>query len=252
MKTHLLIAAFFFATAIYAQTEQYRVIKVQGEIQRIKTGSLLSSGDQFESNENLNFITDYSRAAVISPVKGRFILTAQGRSENNASKVNFLPPMNNLSSRATVNSAADIIDYFNGDVLFLGTDSLKYDPAKILVDENNYFAISYDKESVNLRNKIIASNGSLVIQKDSIFKTSAPKNVKIEYATADGKVKINEFTAVMPENEKLVQEVTLIINNSKTTNRDSIVNDVASYLNDFYGKVNAGSVSAWLKTTMKY
>ena len=237
---------------LYAQTEQYRVIKVQGEIQRIKTGSLLSSGDQFESNENLNFITDYSRAAIISPVKGRFILTAQGKSENNASKVNFLPPMNNMSSRATINSPADVIEFFSGDILFLDTDSLKYDPAKIQLDDNNYFSISYMSETGSLKNKIAASNGALVLQKNALFSTSAPKNVKIEYNAADGNVKSNDFTPVIPDKEKLIKEINLIISNSSNTNRDAVVNDVASYLNDFYGKVSVASVSSWMKSNMNY
>jgi hypothetical protein len=252
MKTKILFIALMCSGILFAQTEQYRVIKVQGEIQRIKTGSLLTSGDQFESNENLNFITDYSRAAVISPVKGRFILTAQGKSENNASKVNFLPPLNNMSSRATFNSAADVVEYFSGDILFLDTDSLKYDPAKIQVDDNNFFSISYKNETGNLKNRITNQNGTLVLQKNMLFNTTTPKNVKIEYNAADGNVKSNDFTPIIPDKEKLIKEINLIISNSGNSNRDAVVNDVASYLNDFYGKVSVASVSAWMKSNMNY
>lgn len=254
MKTKLTIIAIFFSGILFAQndkTEQYRVIKVQGDIQRTKTGSMLLSGDQFESNENLNFINDFSRAAIISPLKGRFILT-QGKGENNASKVNFLPPLNNMSSRATFNSPADIVDYFNGDILFLDLDSLKYDPLKIQVDETNYFSISYENENSKINNKVTASNGTLILAKDEVFKSVTPTKAIIEYISASGQVKTNEFTPIFPDKVKLIQEVSVIISNSPNKSRDLVVADVTSYLNDFYGKVSSGSVSTWMKTNMNY
>jgi len=254
MKTILTIIALFVSGILYAQndiTEQYRVIKVQGDILRLKTGSMLLSGDQFESNEALNFITDFSRVAIISPLKGRFILT-KGKGENNTSNVNFLPAMNNLSLRATFNSPGDIIDYFNGDILFLDIDSLKFNPSKIQIDETTYFSISYDNGNGITNNKIIASNGALNLINDSIFKSSAPNKAMIEYISTSGRLLSNEFSPIFPDELVLIKEVNLIISNSNNKSRDSVVNDVTSYLNDFYGKVSLVSVNAWMIKNMKY
>ena len=44
----------------------YKVVKVQGEIQRIKTGNMLSIGEDVVSNENFDFKTNYSRAVVVN------------------------------------------------------------------------------------------------------------------------------------------------------------------------------------------
>ena len=254
MKTKLTILSLAFSAIIYCQnnqTEQYKVIKVQGEIQRLKTGYLLSTGDEFESNENLSFKTDFSRAAVISPLKGRFILTAQGN--RNSNKLYFLPPVNNLSLRAGLcSSPSDILEYFNGDVLFLGTDSLKFDVTKIQLDQNNFFAISYINENSEIIDKLLPDKGVLVIVKDTIFKSFIPKTAKIKYQTQNSTGQVNEFTPIFPEKDKLIKEVNLIISNSTGKSKKEIIEDVAVYLNDFYGKVNIGEVDQWMKTNLNF
>jgi hypothetical protein len=251
MKTILTILGLVLTITVFCQTEQYKVIKVQGEIQRIKTGNLLSTGDEFESNENLKFRTDFSRAAVISPLKGRFILTSQGNPNNNT--LYFLPPVNNLSSRAgTCASASDILENFNGDVLFLGTDSLKYDASKIQLDQNNYFIISYKNENNDVSTKLVAENGNIVVVKDSIFKGFAPKVAQIKFQSSTATGQANEFTPVFPEKEKLISEVNLIIANSTGKSKKEIIEDVATYLNDFYGKVSVNEVNQWMKINFNY
>ena len=37
------------------KAENYKVVKVQGEIHRVKTGNVLAIGEDVVSNENLNF-----------------------------------------------------------------------------------------------------------------------------------------------------------------------------------------------------
>lgn len=254
MKAILLFIGIFATCLLNAQDkpDQYYVIKVQGEIQRLKTGNLLNTGDEFNSNENLNFRTDYSRAAVISPVKGRFILTARSKSDNDG-RANFLPPMNNLSSRAAIVSTAnDVLDYFNGDVLFLGNDSLKYDISKLVLDQNNYFMVTYDSLGVESKNIINASNGLICINKATFFKNQQPKSAKIIFHSSQTNSQINEFTPIFPDYIKLVGEVKLLISNSNGKSRPEVVSDITSYLNDFYGKVSQNTVNNWLKESINY
>ena len=77
--------------------DSYKVIKVDGRIIFQTSGKDMHTGDQFASNEKLNFKSQDSRAAVISKQKGRFVLTPSTKSSS-ASKL--LPAMNNVSSRA--------------------------------------------------------------------------------------------------------------------------------------------------------
>ena len=254
MKTLLLLCGFLMTCLLNAQdkTEQYFVIKVQGEIQRLKTGNLLNTGDEFNSNELLNFRTDYSRAAVISPGKGRFILSSPGKSDKD-SRANFLPPMNNLSSRAvTASTANDILEYFSGEVLFLGPDSIKYDNSKLVLDQDNYFIISFDSSGIENKSILNASAGLICVNKSALFKNLQPKTAKITFHGSLTKDQAVEFVPVFPDYNKLSGEVKLIIANSTQKQRKEVVNDVTSYLNDFYGKISQNTVDTWLKQKMRF
>jgi hypothetical protein len=254
MKTLFLFCGILMTCLLNAQekTEQYFVIKVQGEIQRLKTGNLLNTGDEFNSNESLNFRTDYSRAAVISPGKGRFILSSPGKSDKD-SRANFLPPMNNLSSRALIASTAnDILDYFSGEVLFLGHDSIKYDNSKLMLDQENYFIVSFDSSGIENKSIIYASAGLICINKYTLFKNQQPKSAKITFHNSMTKDQTVEFVPVFPDYDKLLGEVKLIVSNSTKKQRNEVVNDVASYLNDFYGKISQNTVDNWLKQNLRF
>ena len=254
MKTLFLLCGILTACLLNAQdkTEQYFVIKVQGEIQRLKTGILLNTGDEFNSNELLKFRTDYSRAAVISPGKGRFILTARSNSDNE-SKANFLPPMNNLSSRAVIAATTDdILEYFSGEVLFLGPDSIKYDNSKLILDKDNYFIVSFDSSGVENRSILNASSGLICINKYALFKNQQPKTAKITFHSSLTNNQTVEFVPVFPDYNKLLGEVKLIIANSSQKPRTEVVTDITSYLNDFYGKISNNTVDNWLKQNLRF
>ena len=254
MKTLLLLCGILTTCLLNAQdkTEQYFVIKVQGEIQRLKTGNLLNTGDEFNSNESLNFRTDYSRAAVISPRKGRFILSSPSKS-NNDSRANFLPPMNNLSSRAVIASTTnDILEYFSGEVIFLGYDSIKYDNSKLVLDQDNYFILSFDSSGVESKHTLNASSGLICINRDILFRNQQPKAAKITFHSSLKDDQTVEFVPVFPDYNKLSGEVKLIIANSTQKQRKDVVNDVTSYLNDFYGKISQSTVDNWLKQNFRF
>ncbi len=254
MKTLFLLCGILTTCLLNAQdkTEQYFVIKVQGEIQRLKTGNLLNTGDEIISNEVLNFRTDYSRAAVISPGKGRFILSSPGKS-NNESRTNFLPPTNNLSSRAVIASTTnDILEYFSGEVLFLGHDSIKYDNSKLVLDQDNYFIVSFDSSGVENKSIINASSGLICINKYTLFKNQQPKTARITFHSSLTNNQIVEFVPVFPDYDKLLGEVKLIIANSTQKQRIEVVTDITSYLNDFYGKISQSTVDNWLKQNLSF
>jgi hypothetical protein len=248
MKTKVILLAFMFPATMYSQSDLYTVIKVQGEIQRLKTGNILSTGEEFESNENLRFKTNYSRAAVISPNKGRFILTAGA----NLNKTNYLQPMNNLSSRAIkVATSQEVIDYFVGDILFLGSDTLKFDNSKLKLATDEYFSVSYLKEGVEVNDKLTVNNGFIVLNTSTFFNNNAPEAAKIKFYSGEQAVAENEFTPVFA-NDSLISEVKLIIANSAGKPRADVVLDVAGYLNDFYGKISQSTIDAWLKQNFSF
>ena len=56
--------------------DKYKVIKVDGKIMFLPTKTVMKQGDVFLSGTELSFTSPQARAAVISPVKGRFVLTS--------------------------------------------------------------------------------------------------------------------------------------------------------------------------------
>jgi hypothetical protein len=254
MKTPFFLCCILTSFILNAQdkSDQYFVIKVQGEIQRLKTGNLLNTGDEFNSSEALRFRTDYSRAAVISPGKGRFILSSSGKSGKDG-KANFLPPMNNLSSRAVLASTTDdILEYFSGEVLFLGSDTIKYDNSKMVLDKDNYFTVSYDSSGVENKCVLNASGGLICINRYILFRNQQPKTAKIIFLSSRANPQKVEFVPVFPDPDKLLKEVKLVISNSKQKSRISVLSDVSSYLNEFYGKISQSTVDNWLKQNLNF
>lgn len=227
----------------HSQSEKYRVIKIQGEIQRVKTGLLLSTGDDFLSDENLNFKTDYSRAAVINAQKGRFILTAGG---DDASLTQFLPPSSNMSVRSSkLAQPTEILDYFFGDILILGENNLDVDESKLNLGEANYFEISFNAQDRAFTERLKVENGQLCFS-GSLLQKYKPAIVEVAYHDEFGNTQKSEFSPVYPNEQELTSEINVIIANSKTE-RDAVVKDVTSFLNDFYGKISTEAVDVYMK-----
>ena len=143
MKSFILIlTAFILGLNLQAQTN-YKVIKVNGTIRYVRTGNQMSLGDEFADNEDLTFGTPGSRAAVINPERGRFILTPQSAHQLSGAKSNFLPAMGNISTRGgALNSLNDIQNQFTGPVAILYQASWYINPYQFPMDENSFFYLN--------------------------------------------------------------------------------------------------------------
>ena len=137
--------------AVNAQTN-YKVIKVNGNIQYVRTGSQMAAGDVFTEEETLSFETPASRAAVINPEKGRFILSPQSAGQLTGARSNFLPAMSNISTRGGfLSSMEDLINQFTGPVAILYKSSWNINPYQFPMDENQFFYLQfmYNGETIN-------------------------------------------------------------------------------------------------------
>ncbi len=61
--------------------DKYKVIKVNGQILFQYSKSEMKSGDFFVSGTPLSFATQQSRAAVVSKVKGRFVISPSSKGQ---------------------------------------------------------------------------------------------------------------------------------------------------------------------------
>lgn len=249
MRDYIMATVVLFVPFLgMAQADQYKVIKIQGEIQRVKTGNLLSTGEEFRSDENLNFRTDYSRAAVINPQKGRFILTARASGEGAGAQ--FLPPSSNMSVRATKMAKPDeVLDYYFGEVLILGNDQLAVDDNIIAQGANAYFELSFTTDGQRFEQKLNVKDGVIMLPYQ-LLTEHKPIIVELAYHDAMGATQKTEFTPIYPSSKDIATEISIIVNGTSGDNNDK-VKEVASFLNDFYGKTTIETVDAWMKQNIK-
>lgn len=235
-----------------AETDKYKVIKVDGRIIFQRTKADMKSGDVFISGTALNFTSPQSRAAVISSLKGRFVLSA---SEKGQTKM--LPAANNISSRSgALINLIDLQNHFTGDYLVLNELVLEVGADNFPMDEAHFFYLSYEFEGEKIRKKLgYRSNNRLIISKDEIFKIDGEPipvqkfNMALYYREGETSTKISEFSPVFPNLDDLTSEVEIIINEFADKDKAVKVQEITAYLDEFYGKPQKENLNMWLDDT---
>ncbi|MBR5957690.1 MAG: hypothetical protein IKZ99_04950 [Salinivirgaceae bacterium] len=223
----------------------YKVVKVQGEIQRVKTGNLLSVGEDVVSNENFSFRTDYSRAVVVNKESGCVVLSAR----NDNSGPQFLPTSNSMSVRASVPvMPSEVIEYYYGDIFVSGHDSLKIDTEKLEIGDNSYFVVSYNANGKKVSERMELKNGKLVLPQSLV--SDKPAKVILTYNDEFGESNKTEFTPIYAGDE-LKEEIKLIFSTIKGK-RDAKITASSSFVNEFYGKTTEDAVDTWIKENLNY
>jgi len=238
--------------------DNYKVIKVDGRIVFQTSGKDMHTGDQFVSNEKIKFVTEESRAAVISKQKGRFVLTPDAKS---SSASNLLPAMNNVSSRAgALINAIDLKNHFSDNYLILGEMELKVGKDIYPMNKDNFFYLqyAYGEETVP---KILNHHGdTLEFTPKDIFtidgkEMDVPEKINVSLYYRDNinkkSVKVSNFNLVTPKKEQLIVELEVITGELDGKDSDKIKNEVTAYLVEFYGKPQKENLADWLKKNMK-
>jgi len=253
MKQFIVFLILLIANLGYGQSEDYTVIKVQGSILKKKSGDPLGQGSVFASDEQLLFETADSRAAVIGSTRGRLILTSGNKG---SARSNLLPAMSNMSSRSgSLINFIDLQNHFKGNYLILNETAIRISSDNFPMDDNNLFYIRYDYKGEAINKKLTYKRDTLYIDKRELFKVdgkpipnTATKDVKLYYMNTGNKsTLINEFTLITPDNEELKKEIQIILDTIKDKPYKDKVNEVVSYLNEYYGKPNKDNVKKWLK-----
>lgn len=232
-----------------AESDKYKVIKVDGQIIFQKTNTDMKKGDIFVSGTALKFATPQSRAAVISDLKGRCVLSA---SEKGQTKI--LPSANNVSSRAgALINMIDLQNHFTGDYLVIGTMKLEIGAEAFPMNEESFFYLTFYHEEEQIRKKLSYEGNFLVLDKDEIFMIDG-KSIPVEekemtmFYRSEGKSKkVNAFTPVFPDLNELKGEVQIIIDEFADKDDATKIKEITAYLNEFYGHPQKENLGEWLK-----
>ena len=232
-----------------AGSDKYKVIRVDGRIVFQRTKADMKKGDIFLSGTELSFKTPESRAAVISSIKGRFVLSA---SEKGQTKI--LPAANNISSRSgALINLIDLQNHFDGNYLILDKMALEIGDQNFPMNEENFFYVSYQYEGERINKKLPYGAGNmLMLQKDEIFKIDGEPipvqstGMALYYRQGDSSKKISEFKPVFPNLDELKDEVQIIIDEFSDKSNEVKIQEITAYLGEFYGKPQKENLGAWL------
>jgi hypothetical protein len=252
----ILTASIILPVSARAQTPaNYKVIKVNGSIEYVRTGSKMALGDVFAEDENLSFGTPNARAAVINPQKGRFILTPGSAGGLSGAKSNFLPAMSNISTRGgALNSMNDLQNQFSETVAIIYAASWHINPYKFLMDENRFFYLQfrYNGEIINKKlpfdeNKLVFSREKILMVDEKPIPAFDNSSVTLNYYSPDGQQFISSFDLVFPEIETLKSEAGIILEEFSEKEYSMKVNELSGYLFEFYGKPDKEDVMIFLE-----
>ncbi|MCB8994623.1 MAG: hypothetical protein H6538_03335 [Bacteroidales bacterium] len=254
-----IVVLFMSIPGLHAQ-DKFTVIKVTGNIVIKRTGSPLDIGTAFNQDENLSFNNSASRAAVINPQRGRYLLTADNAADFRSSKSEFLPPANKISSRGIglILSVNDLKNYFEGSFVILDEIKIKLDPQIFPMNEKKYFYIRYNYKNETINKKLGFSNDTLIISRNELFtidgkqipnpEISEMKLMYMEEGLNYVSTPICSFTPVFPDEQELKKEVGIILKQTSSRTFKDKLNEVSAFITEFYGKPDLDNLKNWLSS----
>lgn len=243
---------------LFAQ-DKFTVIKISGNILVQSTGEALGIGKSFSQNDELLFKIPDSRAAVINPKRGRFLLTSNSVDEFKNSKSNFLPSTSNISARGVsdIFNIDDLKKVFEGNFVIFDVLKIKINSTFFPMNEKKYFYIRYNYKNETINKKLLFSKDTLLINKDYLLTIDGKqipnpeiKEMKLMYMEEGEKyvsTPICVFTPVFPDKTALKNEIKIILEQYKDKNYNEKFNEVNAFINEFYGNPEENGLKLWLK-----
>ena len=243
-----------FTNLIYSQC--YTVLSVKGEIISEKTGQPIKEMDEVCATDKLKFSTKDSKAAVLSPEQGRFVIKFAENNKTNGliAYVNsvLFAGKENLSTKGM----ESLEDEFGENYFVIGTSKIYIDPTEYPMNEKCYFYIKYIYDGNEIKNKLKFDKNNLIIDND-VYKIDE-KNIEQEKIDTvslyyfekekSKSTKICSFNLSFANEEILKSEISnyIAILNKAGKDNASIIQEVKLYINDIYGNVNDGNIRNWL------
>jgi len=255
----LIISIILASIVNVALSQQYRVIRVDGTILLKKTNKPISKGAVISPNEEFIFKSPNARAAVILPGKGRYVLQADN-STDAYTKAKLAPAMSNISSRSgAINNKVALRNYFEGKYVIIDKVKIRI-PSEFPMNDSSFFYISYKYKGETVNKKLSYIDDTLIIDRSELLTIDNKPipnpyitDMKLIYLTKDREensiknIFINKFNPVFPKPEELKEEIAIILDSMSDKSREQKINEVFSFINDFYGKPDKKNLEIWLK-----
>jgi|GEM_PF-896983 len=255
----IFLVAFLRVGFVYPQ-DCYTVLKIKGEAEVEKTGKAVAVNDELCSNDNLIFKDAKSVVVVHSTKKGRFTLKPYKASKNELVYLVDDIIRNSTSTLMTKSFEFDIpvMPEFSGNrYCVVGTLRLPVDPVSFPMNEKFCFTLNYVCGEKNISVGIPFSCDTLILDKDNLFnKEDCPVNtedigsVSLFYTekNTENRKLINRFKLNFISEDELKTDIDnyLKIVKNDELSAPNLINDLYSYANFLYGKINGEFFTEWV------
>jgi hypothetical protein len=253
MKQIISLLILFSIFSFSFSQESFKVIKVNGTI-LLKTKNVsLETGTVFSEKEDLLFRSENATAAVINSQKGRLILTSTNHDLSTA-RSNYLPSMYNISSRGgSLLNITDLRNHFSGKYVVFDRGAIEMNKEIFPMDNDNFFFLRYTYKGEEINKKLGFVGDSLIIDKRSLFTVDgnpipSPDNTAIWlfYKKGSEAIQVSQFDLIFPDMKQLTQEVQIILDAIKNKPLKEKIDEVNSYIGEFYGSIYREALVTWL------
>lgn len=266
MKKSLLLPFVLLLFANLSYSQCYTVLSVKGEIISEKTGQPIKEMDEVCATDKLKFGTKDSKAAVLSPEQGRFVIKFNDKKKDNSlfafvsSVLN--PGKEKLSTKImffddTEEESLELFkNEFGTNYFIIKESSIFADKRFFPMNENSYFFVKYLYEGKEIKSKLKYKEETFYIDKD-VFKNNGDvinpesvDSVSLNYFSKkkNESIQIATFRLAFANEEELKSELSNYISILKQSGKSDYLTreEVTYYLNDIYGNVNGNDVYKWL------
>ncbi|MBL7873874.1 MAG: hypothetical protein JNM78_19830 [Cyclobacteriaceae bacterium] len=258
IKTTLFVSLLFFSTT--SQAQEYYVLNVKGHVKILKNEKELKTNDIIKANDKLIFSSEHDAVAVVNSKSGRHIIKptpTSGSTELAALVKDILIPANNrLSTRnGGFNTPLDFQIYFADTVLLLDEMKHKVNNEYFPLSNDTFFFIRYNYQGEEINKKLFSPSDSLIINRAALFSIDGKpidvedtSDLKLFYLNGQNILFICALKISTPDLKALRTETNLLrkVLSTKLSER-AAKEEILTYLQFQYGKIDLLNVEAWLK-----
>ena len=237
------------------KSSQYKVIKVNGRILFIKSGESLKTGDSYFEGTPLSFASNRDRAAIVNKIRGRYILQP-----NPKGKAIVLQATSNIEPRGpgiVLLNMLDVKNSFSDTCVFIGDVNVTLGQEAFPLNESNFFYLTYMYEEEKIAKKIPFNKQELRIVERELFEIDGEANpticteMTLYYMRGESAIKISRFTPLFPDKNLMKQEVQVLLDELGELSVDKKLDEVATFVGEFYGKPQKENLNDWLFETFE-
>ncbi len=247
---------FFFIQVAYSQN--YKVIHVNGKIQKMSNKQLLDRGSGLKTDDKLNYLTQGARAVVVDADAGKRMILENASTGEASVKASMSPSMGNISSRSgSLLQRLDVKNHFQGKYVILETLKIPINPQVFPQNDTQFFFVRIVYKGEPINKKLFHHADTLMIHKDSLLRVDGkPINNEditemhlMYYSKVNDNITTSSisdsFYPVFPDLQELKKEVELLLTTLPKDYDKTKFDFVNGYIQDAYGKTNSENIKVW-------